>query len=161
MSEKINKKFLFYILIFISVMLISAYVMEYKFNFIPCKLCLYERVPYFLAIFLIIQILLFERYEKLTLFLIFLTFFFSAILGFYHFGIEQGFFEEPLTCKAGNLAETLTKDELLEQLKQNTISCKEVSFKIIGFSLAAINTIFSIILSVIFLKQFLNYGKNR
>ena len=85
----------------------------------------------------------------------------STILGFYHFGIEQGFFEEPLTCKAGNLGETLSKDELLEQLKRNTVSCKEVSFKIIGFSLAAINTIFSIFLSVIFLKLFINYGKNR
>ena len=161
MSEKINKKFLFYILIFISVALISAYVIQYKFNFIPCKLSLYERVPYFLAIFLIIQILLFRSYEKVALFLIFSIFLLSTILGFYHFGIEQGFFEEPLTCKAGNLGETLSKDELLKQLKRNTVSCKEVSFKIIGFSLAAINTIFSIFLSVIFLKLFINYGKNR
>jgi len=48
----------------------------------------------------------------------------------------------------------------LEQIKQNNISCKDVSFKILGLSLAAINTIFSLILSVIFIKLFLNYGKN-
>ena len=58
------------------------------------------------------------------------------------------------------ISETLSKEQILEQLKQNTISCKEVSFKILGFSLAAINTIFSIILSVIFIKLFINYGKN-
>ena len=55
----------------------------------------------------------------------------------------------------------ITKEELLEQLKQNTISCKNVSFRVFGFSLAAINTIFSLILSVIFIKLFFNYGKNQ
>ena len=161
MSEKISKKILFYILIFISAILVSAYVIEYKFNFLPCKLCLYERVPYFLAIFLLIQILFLGKYEKITLLLIFLTFVFSSILGFYHFGVEQGFFEEPITCKVNSITETLSKSELLEELKQNTVSCKNVSFKIFGFSLAAINTIFSIFLSVILFKLYFNYGKNR
>ena len=87
-------------------------------------------------------------------------FFISLILAFYHFGIEQGFFKEPLSCAAGNLSETLTKEELLKQLSQNTISCKNVEFKIFGFSLASINTIFSVILSVIFVKLFINYEKN-
>ena len=84
----------------------------------------------------------------------------SAALAFYHFGIEQGFFNESLACTAGDLSKTLTKEELLQQLKQNTISCKDVSFKILGFSLASINSIISLILSVIFLRLFTNYGKN-
>ena len=61
---------------------------------------------------------------------------------------------------AENLSKTLTKDELLKQLSENNISCKDVSIRILGFSLAAINTIFSIVLSVIFIKLFLNYEKN-
>ena len=81
-------------------------------------------------------------------------------MAFYHFGIEQGFFEESLACTTGNFSETLSKEQLLEELKQKTISCKNVSLKILGLSLASINTIFSIILSVIFIKLFLNYGKN-
>ena len=84
----------------------------------------------------------------------------SAALAFYHFGIEQGFFSESFVCETQNLSETLSKEQLLEQLKQNSISCKDVSFKIFGFSLASINTIFSIILSVIFIKLYLNYEKN-
>ena len=81
-------------------------------------------------------------------------------MAFYHFGIEQGFFKESLACTTGNLSETLSKEEILEQLSQNIISCKDVNFRIFGFSLAAINTIFSLILSVIFAKLFMDYGKN-
>ena len=84
---------------------------------------------------------------------------FGSILAFYHFGIEQGLFSESFVCKAQNLSEILSKEQLLEQLKQNNISCKDVSFKILGLSLAAINTILSLILSIIFIRLFLNYGK--
>ena len=62
--------------------------------------------------------------------------------------------------QAGDLSETLSKEQLLEQLNKYNISCKDVSFRVLGLSLAIINTILSIILSVIFLKLFLNYAKN-
>ena len=160
MKEQINKKFLFIILIFIFFVLVSAFVIEYGFNYQPCKLCLYERIPYFLSILLIAKIFLIKSYEKVTLLILSLIFIISSALAFYHFGIEQGFFKESLTCTAGNLSETLTKKELLKQLSENTISCKDVNFTIFGFSLATINTIFSIALSVIFIRLFINYEKN-
>jgi disulfide bond formation protein DsbB len=109
---------------------------------------------------LIIKIIFIKKYEKITLLILFLVFMSSTVLAFYHFGIEQGFFKESLVCTAGNLSETLTKEEILKQLSQNTISCKDVSFRIFGFSLAAINTIFSISLSAIFIRLFINYEKN-
>ncbi len=160
MKEQINKKFLFIILIFISFVLISAFVIEYGFNHQPCKLCLYERIPYFLSILLIVKLLFIKGYEKMTLLILSLIFIVSSILAFYHFGIEQGFFKESLSCTTKNLSDALTKEELLKQLNQNIISCKDVSFRIFGLSLAAINTIFSILLTVIFMKLFLNYGNN-
>jgi len=159
MTEKINKKFLLVILIFISLVLVSTFIIEYKLGHQPCKLCLYERIPYFLSILLIIKILFIKQYEKITLLIIPLVFICGASLGFYHFGIEQGLFNESFVCKAQNLSEILSKEQLLEQLKQNNISCKDVSFKILGLSLAAINTILSLILSFIFIRLFLNYGK--
>ena len=159
MTEKINKKFLLVILIFISLVLVFAFVIEYKLGHQPCKLCLYERIPYFLSILLIIKILFIKKYEKITLLIISLVFICSAALGFYHFGIEQGLFNESFVCEAQNFSEILSKEQLLEQLKQNNISCKDVSFKILGLSLAAINTILSLILSIIFIRLFLNYGK--
>ena len=160
MTKKINKKFLFTILTFISLILVSAFIIEYKLGHQPCRLCLYERIPYFFSILLIVKIFFTNSYERTTLLILSLVFIISSIIAFYHFGIEQGFFKESLSCATGNFSETLSKEQLLEQLKQNTVGCKDVSFKILGFSLAAINTIFSLVLSVILTKLFLNYEKD-
>ena len=160
MIKKINKKILFSLLIFITLILISAFLIEHQLGHKPCKLCIYQRVPYFVAILLILKMLLTTSYQKIALFILALTFLVSASLAFYHFGIEQGFFNESLICKAENPTEALSKEKLLQLLEANPISCKDVSFEMFGFSLAAINTIFSIALSVIFIKLFINYGKN-
>ena len=160
MTKQINKKFLVTILVFASLVLVSAFIIEHQLDHKPCKLCLYERIPYFLSIPLIIKMLFIKKYEKVTLLILFLVFMSSAALAFYHFGIEQGFFSESLVCATGDLSKTLSKAELLQQLKQNSISCKDVNFRILGMSLAAINTIFSLILSVIFMRMFMNYGKD-
>ena len=160
MFKKTNNILLIFFLFIISASLIATFIIQYRLGYQPCKLCVYQRIPYILSIFLIIELIFFKKNEKTTLLLLSLIFIISTILAFYHFGIEQGFFAESFVCESKSLSETLTKDELLEQLKQNTISCKDVNFKILGLSLASINFIFSLILSVIFIKLFLNYGKN-
>ena len=160
MLKQTNNIFLIVILTIISLMIISALIIQYWLGHEPCKLCLYQRIPYFLSILLIIKILFIKKYEKITLLILFLVFMSSAALAFYHFGIEQGFFSETLACTSGDLSKTLSKEELLELLKQHSISCKDVSFRILGLSLAAINTIFSLVLSVIFVRLFMNYEKN-
>ena len=160
MPKQSNNIFLIVILAIISLTLISALIIQYWLDQQPCKLCLYERIPYFLSMLLIIKILFIKKYEKVTLLILFLVFMSSAVLAFYHFGIEQGFFSESLACTTGDISKTLSKEELLQQLKQNSISCKDVSFKMLGLSLAAINTIFSLVLSFIFIRLFMNYEKN-
>jgi len=160
MLKQTNNILLIVILAIISLTIISALIIQYWLGHEPCKLCLYERIPYFLSMLLIIKIIFIKKYEKITLLILFLVFMSSAFLAFYHFGIEQGFFSESLACTSGDLSKMLSKEELLEQLKQNSISCKDVSFRILGLSLAAINTIFSLVLSVIFIRLFMNYGKN-
>ena len=160
MLKQTNNIFLIVILAIISLMIISALIIQYWLGHEPCKLCLYQRIPYFLSILLIIKILFIKKYEKITLLILFLVFMSSATLAFYHFGIEQGFFNESLACTTGDLSKILSKEELLEQLKQQNISCKDVSFRVLGLSLAAINTIFSLVLSVIFVRLFVNYEKN-
>ena len=109
---------------------------------------------------LIGKIFFIKKYNRTALLILSLVFITSSVLAFYHFVIEQGFFKESLVCTTENLSGTLAKDELLKKLSENTVSCKNVSIRILGFSLAAINTIFSIILSVIFGRLFINYGKN-
>ena len=160
MPKQSNNIFLIVILAIISLTIISALIIQYWLGHEPCKLCLYERIPYFLSMLLIIKILFIKKYEKITFLILSLVFIGSAALAFYHFGIEQGFFSESLACTSEDLSKTLSKEELLQQLKLNSISCKDVSFRILGLSLAAINTIFSLILSVIFMRMFINYGKN-
>jgi len=158
-KQKINLylKVIFFIILST---LFFAYVIEYGLGHKPCNLCLYQRIPYIISIFLIIEIIVIKKYIKITLALLSFTFFLSACLAFYHFGIEQGFFNESFVCESKNLSRTMSSEQLLQELKKNTISCKNVSFQILGLSLATINSIFSIILSVIFIRLFINYGKN-
>jgi len=160
MPKQKNDIFLIVILAIISLTIISALIVQYWLGHEPCRLCLYERIPYFLSMLLITKIFFIKKYERITLLILFLVFMSSAVLAFYHFGIEQGFFNESLACTTGDLSKILSKEELLQQLKQNSIGCKNVSFRILGLSLAAINTIFSLVLSVIFLRLFMNYEKD-
>ena len=160
MLKQTNNIFLIVILAIISLTTISALIIQYWLGHEPCKLCLYERIPYFLSMLLIIKIIFIKKYEKITLLILFLVFMSSTVLAFYHFGIEQGFFSESLACTTGDLSKTLSKEELLLQLKQNSTGCKNISFRILGLSLAAINTILSLVLSVIFLRLFMNYEKD-
>ncbi len=160
MEQIKNKLILILIMLFSFFALISAYFIQYILNHEPCNLCLIERIPYLLAIFFIILTMVSKRFEKIVLFLLSLVFIFGAIVSFYHFGIEQGFFSESLVCDLEKNNSNLSRVEILEQLKQTTISCKDVTFRIFGLSLATINTIISLILSVITIKLFLNYEKN-
>jgi disulfide bond formation protein DsbB len=107
-----------------------------------------------------IKIFFFKKYEKITLFILFLVFTVSALLAFYHFGIEQGFFYESFICNVEEQSEILSKEQLLKELNKNIVSCKDVTFRILGLSLAAVNTILSIVLSIIFFKLFFNYGSS-
>mgnify|MGYP001166739216 CR=1 FL=1 len=160
MIKKINQKFLFFLLLFLSLILISAYIIEYMLGHVPCELCIYQRIPYFISVILIAKIIFFKKYEKITLLTLLIIFIGSLILAFYHFGIEQGFFSESFVCEAQNLDNNLSKEEVLKQLKENTVSCKDVTFKVFGLSLASINTIFSFVLLIIFIKLYKNYETN-
>ena len=161
MFKKTSNTNLFFILAIIVASLIAAFIIEHVLGHQPCKLCIYERIPYILSVFLLLEIIFFKKHIKITLLLLSLVFFLSSILAFYHVGIEQGFFKESLVCLNENSLESLSKDELLEELNQNIISCKDVSFKVLGLSLATINVIFSLFLGVIFTRLYLNYGKNQ
>ena len=155
-----NKLLLNGILAFSILSLSIAYFIQYVLGHKPCNLCIIERIPYIAAIILISLIFILNRYQKIISSLILIFFIFGAVVSFYHFGIEQGFFSESLVCDLGN-SQPLNKEDLLNQLKKTEIvSCKDVTFRFLGLSLATINTIISIILSGIMIKIIKNYGKN-
>jgi len=130
--EKNFNKIVQAILVFSILSIFSAYFIEYVLGHKPCKLCLYQRYPYFVSVFLILNIIVLKKYVKLTLLTLALVSFFGSAIAFYHFGIEQGFFKEALICEAKNLDNNLSKEELLKNLKESTISCKTVTFRVFG-----------------------------
>ena len=160
MTKKKHKLILKLILLFNIFALIAAYFIEYVLGHQPCNLCLIERIPFVIAIIIILFCLYFKKLEKLSFIFLSSIFFIATLISFYHFGIEQGFIKESLVCDLDIKSDILTKEDLLNQLKQKTISCKDVTFKFLGFSLATINIFTSLVLSYITLKIFLSYEKN-
>ena len=155
-----NKLLLNGILAFSILSLSIAYFIQYVLGHKPCNLCLIERVPYIAAIILISLVFILNKYQKIISSLILIFFIFGTVVSFYHFGIEQGFFSESLVCDLGN-SQPLNKEDLLNHLKKTEIvSCKDVTFRFLGLSLATINTVISLILSGIMVKVMKNYGKN-
>ena len=160
MISKDNKLILNGVLIFSILSLSIAYFIQYVLGHKPCNLCLIERIPYIASVILISLIFIINKFEKIISTVILLFFIFGAIVSFYHIGIEQGFFNESLVCDLGKNA-NLSKEQLLKQLENSPIvSCKDVTFRVLGFSLATINTIISIILSAIMIRVIKNYDKN-
>ena len=139
--------------------LIVAYFIEHVLGHQPCNLCLIERIPYGLSIILISAILILKKNEKFFIVLLILTFVFSFTISLYHFGIEQGIFQESTVCTAKDFYENITKEDLLKQLSKRTISCKDVTFKIFGFSLTTFNMFISLILVFLLVKILKNYEK--
>tara|TARA_B100000900_G_scaffold354697_1_gene323547 strand:- start:33 stop:518 length:486 start_codon:yes stop_codon:yes gene_type:complete len=132
----------------------SVLIIEYVFGYKPCNLCLIERIPYGLSIIILIVNYNFKRNQIFYSVLLVLVFSFSIIISIYHFGIEQGFIDESTLCVSENL-NLLTKEEVLESLKELNVSCKNVAFKILGLSLTTYNIIISILMLLISLKIYL------
>jgi len=145
------------IFLFSFIALISAFFIEYVLEHQPCNLCLIERIPYVLSIMIIIAIFLIKKNTKFLVLLLILTFIFSLAISLYHFGIEQNFFQESSVCGVKSLAESITKEDLLKQLSEKTISCKDVTFKIFGLSLTSINIVISLLFIITLLKIFKKY----
>ena len=160
MILKDNKLILNGVLIFSILSLSIAYFIQYILGHKPCNLCLIERIPYIASVILISVIFIINKFEKIISIIILLFFIFASVVSFYHFGIEQGFFNESLVCDLENNL-NLSKEQLLKQLESSSVvSCKDVTFRALGFSLATINTIISIILSVIMIRVIKNNDKN-
>ena len=158
----LSKKNLFTGIFLISfIALISAYFIEYILGHQPCNLCVYERIPYFLAILIVLINYKYNKLEKYLILSLAIIFLIATILSLYHLGIEQGFVQESLLCELEKGANIVDKDEILKQLQQKSISCKDVTFKIFGLSLTNYNIIISLLLTIGLTKIYFGYEKNR
>ena len=159
MLNNLDIKFYFLFIFFFSFsVLIGALIIEYVYGADPCKLCIYERIPYLLSIFVCFCGYYFKNKKIFLIFLI-MIFIGSAILSGYHFGIEKEIFAEFSGCMNEDIR-SLDKDKILNSLQQPNPGCKNVNFRILGLSLATINFIISFVITTFSIYMYKN-EKNR
>ena len=156
-----SKNLLIKLIFLISVIaLVSAFFIEYVLGHQPCNLCILERIPYLSAIIIILLNFKFSHYEKFFILLLSIIFLAGTIISLYHLGIEQGFVQESLVCDLKSGSNLLSKEEILKQLQEKNVSCKDVTFKIFGLSLTSYNILISLLITVSTGKIYFNYEKN-
>jgi len=158
---KINKLITTKLIFIISIVaLASAFFIEHVLGHQPCNLCIMERIPYLLAIVIVLLNYKFIRFEKYFILVLTLIFLAATALSLYHLGIEQGYIKESLFCELNKGSNLLTKEDILKQLQQKQISCQDVTFKIFGLSLTSYNILISLIISISTAKIYFNYDKS-
>tara|TARA_B100001245_G_C22835123_1_gene401649 strand:- start:54 stop:533 length:480 start_codon:yes stop_codon:yes gene_type:complete len=154
--EKIFEIKKFYTIVFaISFLsLLIALYIEFYLGYEPCKLCIYQRIPYLIAIFITFLGISYSK-NLIWLYTLLIVFLSSFLLSGYHFGIEQEIFKEFSGC-TGNSVDMIDKNELLKLLNSEVKSCKNVDFTIFGLSLALINLLLSFTIFILTLKVLKN-----
>ena len=151
MSIFLNKKNFYILILFYSLaaILFALYV-EHILQYKACKLCLYQRIPYLLEIFISFFGYNYSKNNKILI-LIIIIFSISFFISGYHYGIENNIFDEFSGCSNNSLNIT-NKVELLESLNNTIPNCKDVNFKLFGISLAGINFLLSLLIVIYSLK---------
>jgi len=153
LKNKIYKNFI-YIFAINFFVICSALFIEYILNFKPCSLCIYQRYPYYLILLFSALFFLKNNWKNQLMVLIILMSIVSFFLAGYHVGIENGLINELSSCKT-EVSKNMSKDILLKELQSKLApSCKDVDFKLFGLSLASINMIMSLILSILYYITF-------
>ena len=156
MSDQNIKKFYIIIFTLSFFSLAVAFYLEYILGFKPCMLCIYQRIPYAIAL-LISLIVFFVGNRNIFLIILGLTFLGGILLSGYHVSIEKGFIEPLFSCTGENI-EALEKEEILKSLNNIKPDCKDVDFSIFGISLATLNFIISFVLTIV-IVYILRYAK--
>ena len=156
MSDQNIKKFYIIILTLSFFSLIAALYVEYILGFKPCILCIYQRIPYAIAILISLSAFLIGN-RNILLIILGLTFLAGILLSGYHVSIEKGFIEPMFSCTGENI-KALEKEEILKSLNNIQPDCKDVDFSIFGVSLATLNFIISFVLTIVIVYIF-KYAK--
>jgi len=124
----------------------GAYVFQYGWGYVPCKLCLEQRIPYYVGIPLALATAaLPPRWGRLGLWCLCLVFLVGAGLGVYHAGVEWGVWLGPSDCGGGAPTGTGNAADLLNQLQTiHIVSCTAAAWRFLGLSLAGWNALISL-----------------
>ena len=141
-----SEKIYFWLILMISTfILVSAYFLEYFLNYPPCKLCMYQRIPFFVLIFLATSSFLTDKSFVLKCCCLICLLANFLISGF-HSLVERKLVNFDIGCTTSN-AEFKNIEDLRNYLEGVPITkCDEIAFSIFGLSLANLNLIISTIL---------------
>lgn len=128
-------------------------------GYVPCALCLAERIPYYIGVpvALLALVSAIARWPRAVTFLLLLAtagiFAWSAWLGIYHAGAEWGFWLGPADCGTGGAPPPTDAGGLLNQLQGiRIVSCTEASWRFPsgwGLSFAGWNAAVSLAIVVV------------
>ncbi|EBA03400.1 MAG: disulfide bond formation protein B [Paracoccaceae bacterium] len=133
-------------------MLLGAFAFQHLGGLAPCKMCIWQRYPHVIAaIIAFIAVTIPLRILTLFGFLAAAT---TSYVGFYHAGVEKGWFEGPDTCTSGPIA-NLTPQQLMDQIMAAPlIRCDEIAWSLMGVSMAGWNGIISLLLALVWLMAY-------
>ncbi len=125
----------------------GALASEHVFGLLPCKLCLWQRWPYYIGIPLAVATILAPNagLRRAGLGLLAMVFLVSAGLGAYHAGVEWGLWLGPADCGGGGGVPAGSVDDLLRRLETvRVVSCTDAAWRGLGLSLAGWNALISL-----------------
>lgn len=114
----------------------AAWGFELIGGFVPCALCLEERIPYYLGVPVALASLILagiggpRSLKRLLLLAVAAIFAYGAWLGVYHAGAEWGFWPGPTDCAAGAAPPSTDAADILSQIQgMRIVSCTEASWR--------------------------------
>ncbi len=129
-------------------LLAGAFIFQ-SLGYAPCQMCIWQRYPHGLAaaigaiVWLVPWhgLLLAGAGAAAT----------TSGIGFFHAGVEQGWWEGPATCSGGEIG-ALSPDALLDQIMAAPlVRCDEIPWELFGLSMAAWNGVISLGLALLWL----------
>lgn len=118
----------------------AAWGFELIGGYMPCGLCLFERIPYYVALPLTAALFFISsvRFSQVMAAGICLVLIVSMGLGGYHAGVEWGFWEGPSSCGIGGALSYGLPD-----LTKPLVQCTVAPWRFLGLSFAGWNGFFS------------------
>lgn len=139
------KRYYFFLTLITSFfVIISAYILEFFYNFPPCKLCIYQRIPYFF-IFVVSIISIFFLDKRIIFYFIFFLFLSSASISLFHSLVERGLVDFDVGCTSTTDSFENIEDLRLHLEQVPLTKCDEIIFSFLGLSLANINFMISLL----------------
>ena len=145
----INSKNIFFLAVLFSIFaILSAFFMQYVLGHAPCKLCTYQRIPYYIIILVGLITLFFPKIIKLTSFLLIFLLLAEFLVSNYH-TLSTYEVISYSGCQSAEIPNDI--NQLKEALMSDTliVNCSNANLKYFGIPLSIYNSFFSLMFLIV------------